>query len=216
LKLQIRDDGVGMDDATRQKIFEPFYTTKEVGRGTGLGMSVVHGIVLSHGGWVEVASRLDSGTTVTIWLPASDGTAVEAALRPTDGAPATVESRVAKVLVVDDEDELLVRTARLLGGMGHEVRVANNVEEARATLESEPGWPDVVLADFTMNGETGLDVIEALRDVQPDTPAILMTGFGDSVPREDLEAAGVDRVLSKPFSRLELVEAMMPVLRKKS
>lgn len=212
VRLRVKDKGSGMDEATRQKVFEPFFTTKEVGKGTGLGMSVVHGIVVSHGGWVEVASHLGEGTEVTIWLPGAHG---DEGVREQEGPDSAmnVDLPAKQVLVVDDEEPLLDLTRRLLEGMGHEVRNARTVKEANDFLKSNHGWPDLVLTDHTMPGGTGLELVESIRAAGMETPIIMMTGFGDAIPLQDLEASGVDVLLAKPFSRTELVSALTSLLR---
>ncbi len=202
--LEVADDGVGMDDSTRRRIFDPFFTTKDVGRGTGLGLSVVYGIVDAHGGSIEVESRVGKGTTFSVRWPATD----EQVVRPAQARRARVAAPQARATVLVAEDEggvrRLVRTT--LERAGYHVIEARDGEEAVQHFLLHAEEVDVALFDLSMPRRTGLDALREIRERAPDLPALIMSGHPD---RDDTRA-WPDRTLSlpKPFAPDALVEAI--------
>lgn len=203
IRLDVADDGVGMDEATLGRIFEPFFTTKPAGVGSGLGLSMVYGFVRQSGGRIEVSSRPGLGTTVTIELPAY--AAPEDALPvppPALAGPRRAAfDRGLKVLVVEDEAGVRAATVELLATLGHAATGVASAGEARARLAAGPAV-DLVITDLALSGtETGADLVAALRAERPDLPALVVTGYvGDA--EIDLP------ILPKPFRRDDLAAAI--------
>jgi PAS domain S-box-containing protein len=209
--IAVRDNGRGMDEATRRMAFDPFFTTKPVGEGTGLGLSICHGIVAALGGSIELESRVGEGTTVRVLLPAAPHDAAEAPPPPT--APPVVSSvaSTARVLVVDDEPLIVSMLEGLLRIEGHSVTGCTVAPEALALIDQGRRF-DVVLCDLMMPGLSGMDLYAALCDRAPEqaTRFVFLTGgaftprarrFLDSVPNPRLE---------KPFS----VDAVLDLVRR--
>ena len=196
--LSVRDSGIGMDSATRARIFEPFYTTKPSGQGTGLGLSVVHGIVSSHSGAVAVDSEPGQGSTFHVYLPLvappadSESAAADALQVP--------HASGQHVLYIDDDETMVLMVERLLQRSGYRVTTFNDAERAVAALEARPGEFALVVTDFNMPGLTGLDVARALAASHPDLPVIISSGYITDDLRSQAERLGVRRLLEKQFT----------------
>ena len=206
VELQVSDTGEGMREDIRRRIFDPFFTTRAPHR-TGLGLSVVQGVVSRHRGSVHVRSEQGGGTTVTLWFPAASGHGVEAAPRPAaaEGA-ATARSDVASVLVLEDEDQIRALLVEALTSAGHHVESATDGLTGLARFQG--GAFDVVLTDLSLPECSGLDVASSVKRLRPETPVVLITGWGHLLDPERLREAGVDLMLVKPF-RLERVLAVL-------
>jgi PAS domain S-box-containing protein len=197
----VSDTGHGMDRATLQRAFEPFFTTKAFGQGTGLGLSVVHGIVNQSGGTVRVESELGKGTTFTLYLPVSS--AGRAPEQPADtGTRATERGRVAMVI----EDDRVVRgmAARGLRDAGYTVLEAVNGREALELIRAHTGRLDVVVTDIGMPEMDGYDLARLLSEERPDVPVVFMSGYGDPEPKVPF--------LQKPFAPDVLVRRVGEML----
>ncbi len=204
-RLTVRDSGHGMDADMIQRIFDPFFTTKEIGRGTGLGLSVVNGIVQSHRGSVEVESEPGKGTTFGIWFPRKYGEysaagSEMAAEELQDERPIGTE----RLLVVDDEWQNSHVTAQHLSRLGYVVTALTNGEDALETFLSGPDDFDGLILDQTMPHLTGLQLAEEAHRVRPGIAIVLTTGFSEAVTPENLARAGVSSVLMKPYSCTKL------------
>lgn len=200
--LTVSDSGVGMSPDVRARIFEPFYTTKPVGHGTGLGLSVLHGIVTSHGGLTHVTSELGRGTTMEIHLPASRMAEPE---RPTATPPtASASSQRQRVLLVDDEDAVAGVMRRLLERNGFNVTLASNGVQALERVAADPVF-DLILTDQTMPMMTGLELVERLRATGHHTPIILASGFGASIDGERVAHLRDVHRIDKPFASNDLL-----------
>ena len=204
VKLVIADTGTGMDGATLARIFEPFFTTKEVGRGTGLGLSLVYGIVADSGGAIGVTSELGRGSTFEIYLPRADveDVRIEEAEGPIE------RGHGERVLLVDDEKALLIMTAELLSRLGYDPAPFSEPNAALASLEAMPGSYDIVLTDEMMPGLTGTSLARAARRVRPGLPVILLSGHTGPILTEMALSAGVREVLRKPIQSRELAAAL--------
>jgi PAS domain S-box-containing protein len=191
-KLWVSDTGCGIDAAARERIFEPFFTTKPVGQGTGLGLSVVHGIVRSHRGGISFASAPGQGSTFEIFLPTSTQ-------RPDDVAEAACQpapdGRGRHVLYVDDDEVMTLMMERLLQRIGYRVTLAHDGRAAVATLDRQAF--DLVLTDFNMPGYSGLDVARAVAARQPALPVVLSSGYVSDDLRAQAAAAGVRALINK-------------------
>lgn len=209
IRVEVADDGVGMDEATIGRVFEPFFTTKPAGAGSGLGLSMVYGFVRQSGGRIDIASRPGVGTTVIIDLP--DGASSR---RSTETPPPRAETGSApapglRVLVVEDEAGVRTAMVDLLAELGHDAVGVASEAEARARVAADVAF-DLVITDLALGGaENGADLVAALRAVRPDLPALVVTGFLGSA-RIDLP------ILMKPFGRDDLEAALARALARPS
>ncbi|MCB0322134.1 MAG: response regulator [Bdellovibrionales bacterium] len=205
VELSVRDTGCGMPAEVQERIFEPFYTTKPVGEGTGLGLAAVHGIVEEHGGSILVESTEGVGTLFRVLLPAAqEGSVVELGLVGSVSIP----KGGGKVLVVDDEASVLDVMSQMLAELHYEVEVESDPLEALKRLVEHQESFDLVIVDEKMPKLTGLSFLEKLRRFRPDLPVVLCTGFSDDIsPREAL-ARGCRACLIKPVSLATLATAV--------
>ena len=204
--LWVADTGSGMDQATRERIFEPFFTTKGVGEGTGLGLSVVHGIVRAHHGSIRVESVPGVGTTFHLYFPA-----VEAALAVPAfnwSAPAPLHGQGQHVLYVDDDEVMVLMVERLLERAGFHVTCCADAREAMACVLAAPKSIDVVVTDFNMPEFSGIDLAEALAKARPGLPVVISSGYISDALRVRAHAAGVHSLLNKQ----DTLEALVPRL----
>ena len=196
-----RDTGHGMDEVTLKRATEPFFTTKGAGRGTGLGLSMVDGLVAQSGGAMRITSRPGLGTTVEMWLPVS---AVAEIKRPRSRmAPSIGEIRSCRVLVVDDDPIVLSGTAAMLEDLGHAAIEATSAEQALELLRAEPAV-DLIITDHAMPGMTGTELAAQIRSAWPELPVVIATGYADLPAEAQL---GLPR-LSKPYRQQELAEIL--------
>ncbi|MFZ5682326.1 MAG: PAS domain-containing sensor histidine kinase [Bradyrhizobiaceae bacterium] len=201
VRLSVKDTGEGMDKTTLRRAMEPFFTTKGVGRGTGLGLSMVHGMTEQSGGRFFLKSQKGEGTTAEIWLPAAKATQPAQGGRfVKDGATGT---RPLVVLAVDDDGLVLMNTAVMLQDMGHTVFEATSGDQALEILRREPSV-DLVITDHAMPRMTGAQLAAAIKAERPDLPVILATGYAELPPGVD---ANLPK-LGKPFRQQELMQAV--------
>jgi CheY-like chemotaxis protein len=208
IKLAVSDTGSGMDDATLAHIFEPFFTTKEVGQGTGLGLSLVYGIVADSGGATHVDSEIGRGSTFEIYLPRAAVDSVES--EKVEGPIARGHGE--RVLLVDDEKPLLIMTSEMLTRLGYDPAPFSDPHAALASLEAMPATYDLVLTDEMMPGLTGTALARAAHRARAGLPIILLSGYTGPMLTEMALAAGVREVLKKPVQTRELAAAMARAL----
>jgi PAS domain S-box-containing protein len=209
IALSVRDTGVGMDAETQQRLFEPFYTTKE-GAGTGLGMAAVYGTVKNHKGAIRIESELGRGTEVTLYLPASrSGTPP----RPDTGE---VESMAlqGRVMLVEDEPRLLKVTAEMLALLGCEVSAFPDGSSALAHFREHHDAIDLVLIDLVMPGLSGSETFFELRAIDPKVQVLVISGYSQDGTAQSLIDAGALGFLSKPFGMAELAGKMRRALQR--
>ncbi len=204
LKLTVFDTGQGMDPHTLERIFEPYFTTKKQGEGTGLGLAVVHGIVKSHGGEIKVYSEPGKGTRVTVFLPRIREKMEPAAPVDTEPLPTGTES----ILFVDDEAVLTEIAKQLLQSLGYQVTVMSSPVEALERIRNHPEGFDLLITDQTMPKMTGVELALAVMDLQPDLPVILSSGFGDIVQGRSLDSLNIALFLMKPFDIRQLARTV--------
>ncbi|MGE5269933.1 MAG: response regulator [Thiohalocapsa sp.] len=191
-----RDTGHGMDEVTLKRAAEPFYTTKGAGRGTGLGLSMVDGLVAQSGGTMRIASRPAQGTTVELWLPVSDAREARA---PVPEPPSVKTPRSCRILVVDDDPVVAAGTAAMLEDLGHVAIECASAEIALQLLHADPDI-EVVVTDHAMPGMTGTELAARIRQVWPGLPVAIATGFAELPADPGLDLPR----LMKPYRQHEL------------
>jgi len=210
-RLSVSDTGSGMDQRTLKKIFEPFFTTKPPGEGTGLGLSVVHGIMNSHDGAITVYSQPGDGTIFQLYFPAHHAEQlVESDL--TEAAP---RGRGERILFVDDEEMLVQLGQKTLTELGYEVVTAKHPSAALDLVRAEPARFALVVTDQTMPGMTGIMLASKLQQIRADLPIILTTGYSQRLNAERIEEAGIHQLLTKPTSIHTLGTAVHDAITKR-
>jgi CheY-like chemotaxis protein len=217
--LTIRDNGSGMDEAVLKRVFEPFYTTKTFGQGTGLGLAMVHAIVSSHGGAIVVESTPGAGTTFDLYFPAAPVKApAELPAAPAPGVDAPRKSRFVPfgnnrgILLVDDEDSVLTIADSLLRRFGFAPRSFALPVEALKAFKADPDGFSVVISDLTMPEMTGLELCQQILAIRPGIPIILTSGYLNTEALQKARLSGVRSVIKKPFDVKELVAQIRLVL----
>jgi PAS domain S-box-containing protein len=208
MRLTVRDSGTGIPREIMDRIFDPFFTTKRVGEGTGLGLSVVLGIVKQAHGHITVESAPGEGSTFSVYFPkAPEETTAE-------GAPADDEipTGFEHVLFVDDEEALVEMGEELLAELGYEVTVRTSSREALALFRLRPKTFDIVVTDQTMPDLTGVQLASEILSIRPDVPIVLCTGFSHTVTEESAKAAGIRGFVMKPLTKKELARTVRRVL----
>jgi PAS domain S-box-containing protein len=200
VRLSVIDEGEGMDEQTLARATEPFFTTKGIGKGTGLGLPMVHGLAEQSGGRLVLHSAPAKGTRIELWLPRAQAVGVEPALEQTLRSAAP--GRILTVLAVDDDALVLTNTAAMLEDLGHRVLAAASAAEAMVLLSRK--IPDLVITDFAMPQVTGLQLAEEIRACYPTMPVVLATGYAE-LPRGAGE--GLLR-LAKPYGQAELAQIL--------
>jgi len=207
VKLAIKDTGHGMDSKTMEKIYDPFFTTKARGEGTGMGLSVVHGIIKDHEGYLYIESVVEKGTTFTILLPCIKNVLTEEKEK-IEPPPFGSE----RILFVDDEQAIVNMCPRAIKRWGYTVDATTNALEAMDTFQKNPYQYDLVITDQTMPELTGVALAKKLLNIRHDIPIILCTGFSEEVTRENLQQFGIRDLLMKPIVLLELAQTIRRVL----
>jgi PAS domain S-box-containing protein len=211
-RLTVTDTGLGMAPEVLERAFEPFFTTKAPGMGTGLGLSVIHGIVQSHGGAIEVASRPHRGTRIDVYLPAVE-TRTEPLSHPLShpGEPAAHGS--AHLLLVEDEESLATMMMRQVQSHGYRATVHTSSLEALEDFRSRPQEFDMMITDNTMPKMTGLALTQEVLRIRPGLPVLLVSGLGLTLDADRMAAKGIGRVLPKPYKGKDLAEAIAELLK---
>jgi signal transduction histidine kinase/ActR/RegA family two-component response regulator len=195
VRLTVSDTGGGIPPAVLERMFDPFFTTKGVGEGTGLGLSLVHGIVADFGGVIDVTTRAGAGTTFAVWLP----TTGETPRLPAEPAGELPHGNGETVMIVDDQRALVALAEETLAALGYEPAGFDSSVAALEAFRAEPQRFDLVLTDETMPDLSGVDLAREIRRVRPDLPIVLMSGYCGPDLTQRAERAGVDAVLRKPL-----------------
>ncbi|MFA5801990.1 MAG: PAS domain S-box protein [Thermoleophilia bacterium] len=211
VSLSVMDSGSGIDDATRASIFDPFFSTKEVGKGSGLGLSVVHGVVKQHGGWIEVESEPGEGSVFTLRLPVSES--VEAIDVQVSGESASEPAPGRKVLLVEDEEMVRELTEKILVRNGYQVQTAVDADEARAVFKEAGGDFDLIFSDVVLPGEDGFSLCRDLQKQKPSLGIIMASGYSETyVNPDEIKQKGY-LFLHKPYNLDVLLGAIGEALR---
>jgi CheY-like chemotaxis protein len=203
VRLEVRDTGAGIPANVVDRIFDPFFTTKEVGVGTGLGLSLVHGIVTDLGGGIDVDSRVGEGTVFTIYLPWCGAAAT--AVGAEDAAP---NGNGETILLIDDEEALVRLGEEMIAVIGYEPVGFTSSLAALETFRASPARFDAVLSDESMPDMTGSELAIQLRAVRPDIPIVLMSGFVTPALATRARAIGVTEVLAKPLVARDIARSL--------
>jgi two-component system, cell cycle sensor histidine kinase and response regulator CckA len=207
-RLTITDSGQGMERDILERIFDPYFTTRETGQGSGLGLAIVHGIVKSHRGTIQAESEPGRGTSFEILLPVL--TAEDTApVRRRQPAPAAIGGRI---LFVDDEELLVDLGREMLEGAGCEVVTATRGGQALEIFRQEPMRFDLVITDQTMPGLTGAELSKRLFEIRPGLPVILTTGFSELIDETQAKALGIREFITKPYSLVDMTAAVRRVM----
>ncbi|MEJ2154218.1 MAG: ATP-binding protein [Desulfobacteraceae bacterium] len=210
LQLTIRDTGCGIAPELTERIFDPYFTTKDFGRGSGMGLAVVHGIVQRLGGVIHVTSQLDEGTTFDIYLPA----AATQQQQHSAGAPdeGSLPVGIEHILVVDDETAIVNGLKERLEALGYSVEGYTSPEQALITVKHRPDRFDLMITDMAMPKMTGEILIRQVQQLRTDLPVILCTGFSEWVDEQAPEKIGAAKILLKPITREELACSVREVI----
>jgi len=208
-RIVVSDTGHGMDAATQRRIFEPFFTTNSLGKGTGLGLSVVQGIVQACGGAIIVHSEPGKGSRFELYFPcANDVAAVSDSI---EAAGPAAEGRGRHILYIDDDQAQLFASKRMMERWGYRVSAYFEQRLALDAVLSGKLRVDLVVTDFNMPGETGIEIAMAIRDALPDLPVIMVSGFINDALRAQAAAAGVRELIAKPQDQEELRDAVQNI-----
>ncbi len=207
LRIAVRDTGPGIKPEYMDRIFEPYFTTKEVGKGSGMGLAVVLGIVRKHGGAIVADSRPGMGTIFSLFFPVVDGGPALAA-EASDDRPIGNES----ILFVEDEEAIADMMQTLLERLGYKVETWTSPTEALESFRSESDRFDLVITDMTMPKMTGVDLSESLKSVRPDIPIIICTGFSTLIDEEKAKELGIAAFVMKPIVMKEMAKTIRNVL----
>ena len=209
LKLEVSDTGHGMDERTLKKVFDPYFTTKPIGKGTGLGLALVQAIVDEHDGFLEVYSEMNKGTKFYIYLPI--------VRKESNSQTSTIKKMPSlkgneKIMFVDDEEPIRQIAKEFLEKYGYKVSLFKNGIEAYTEFEKNPHQFDLIVTDMTMPGMAGSKLATKLLKIRPDFPILLCTGFSENISKEKAASIGIKELLLKPIEMQDLSQKMRKVL----
>jgi len=207
--LTIKDSGTGIDPGILDKIFDPYFSTKKEGEGSGIGLSVVHGIVKSHDGHITVETNKEKGTKFDIYFPICQSCTVD---EPISQEETSIKTGVERVLLVDDDKKVAVMETRMLEKLGYAVTCFTNSLNAVNVFKSNPDMFDVIITDLTMPDLTGSQLASAICKIKPDKPVIICTGLGDTFDKNKFESSSIKGFLKKPVAVKELSHMLRRVL----
>jgi PAS domain S-box-containing protein len=205
--LAVKDSGHGMDAKTLERIFDPYFTTKDKSRGTGMGLAVVHGIVKAHGGSILVDSAPMKGTTFKIFFPR-----METEVQTDTVELKTLPTGNERVLLIDDEEALINLGENMLTKLGYTVETRTSPIEAIEAFKANPAKFDLIISDMTMPNMTGDALASEMLKIRPDIPILLCTGFSEQLTREKIKDIGIKGLLLKPLTNLDLARTVRQVL----
>ncbi len=208
VELVVSDNGPGIAPDILDKIFDPYFTTKEVGRGTGLGLAIIHGIITGYGGGITVDSKLGIGTDFHLYFPVVGETGY---LQPVKDSN-TIPTGNGRILFVDDEELIVGLGKRMLEGLGYDVTASLSCSEALSTFRSNYDDFDIVITDQTMPHMTGFDLAREILQIRPDIPVVLCTGYSDLVDEEKAKSAGIREFVLKPVTKKTFAELLQKIL----
>jgi PAS domain S-box-containing protein len=208
VKLTVSDTGHGMDKAVIEKMFDPYFTTKPVGEGTGMGLSTIHGIVKSHGGDIKVYSEPGKGTVFHVYFPLIETKPVDQEIVSTE----PVQKGSEHILVVDDEEQIISMVKQLLERLGYQVATRASSVDALEAFRANSDKFDLVITDMTMPNMTGVELAPRLLEIRPDIPIILCTGFSEITDENKAKALGIREFIMKPIVKDQIAKTIRKVL----
>jgi CheY-like chemotaxis protein/anti-sigma regulatory factor (Ser/Thr protein kinase) len=206
--LTVADNGMGMAKDIVDRIFDPFFTTKEKGKGTGMGLSVVHGIVKSMNGEIQVYSELVGGTEFRVYLPIVEDVSGEKGLDLKEDLPYGGE----RILLVDDEEAIINMGKQMLRRLGYSVSTRSSGIEALEAFRADPDRFDLVVTDMAMPKMAGTRLALELIKIRPNIPVLLCTGFSEGITDDMIESLGIKGLLNKPILKKDLARKIREVL----
>ena len=210
VRLRMKDTGEGIEPEIMERIFDPYYTTKEVGKGTGMGLSVIHGIVKRHGGGILVESEIGKGTLFEIYFPALEETAEEE--KEPEGE---IKGGSERILFVDDEESMVNLNRQRLERLGYQVKSTTKPLDALEWFRADPDQFDVIITDMTMPRMTGDRLAAEVLKIRPNMPVIICTGYSERMSAKKAEALGVSKYIEKPIDLRNLASSLREVLEGK-
>jgi CheY-like chemotaxis protein len=207
IRLTVKDTGPGIDKALHDRIFDPYFTTKAVGKGSGMGLSVVHGIVKAHGGMITVKSAPGEGTTVCVYFPKIEEQPEKI---PENTAPLPVGTE--RILIVDDDKNLVELTQQSVERLGYQVTAVTSSIVALEMFSSHPDYFDLILSDQTMPELTGERLAQKVMAIRSGIPIIICTGHSSRMDAEKADFIGISAFLMKPVTKRELAETIRRLL----
>jgi len=210
LRITVKDTGSGIDPDTLNRIFDPYFTTKTIGKGSGMGLSIAHGIIKSHNGTIRIESTIGKGTALSLFFPEIPRLAI-----PNEVTEKNPPGGNERILFVDDEDSLLTIGQIFLERLGYVVETRQDPVEALKIFRSQPDKYDLVITDLSMPNITGDDLANEILSVRPDLPIILCTGFAGRTDDPETKDTGISAILAKPFTYTGLASCVRKVLNKK-
>jgi PAS domain S-box-containing protein len=205
--LSVGDTGTGIPQEIREKIFDPYFSTKGVGKGSGMGLAITHGIITRYGGFINVESNPGAGSIFHVFFPAIEHEAL-----PEIQNVQTASVGNARILLVDDEDMLLELGKEILESLGYEVTVRKSSREALVTFKNQPDLFDVVITDQTMPEMTGIDLAREILEIRADIPIILCTGYSSLVNEKEARTCGIKEFVMKPVTIAGMATLLKKVL----
>jgi len=207
-QLSVCDNGCGMEPHVREKIFEPYFTTKGQDKGTGLGLSITHGIVKNHGGNISVYSEPEKGASFYVYLPVIDSYSDEIETTSSITLPTGNEH----ILLVDDQIHILELMQQILERLGYTISFRTGSIDALEAFKANPDQYDLVITDYTMPNMTGIELAEALLNIRPDIPVILCTGFSEQGSNQTTRPSNITNILMKPVTLKDLSQTVRNAL----
>src|SRR5208282_6071570 len=208
VRLTVSDQGSGIAPEVLERMFDPFFTTKGIGEGTGLGLSVVHGIVTDFGGAINIDTSLGQGSTIEIWLPLAGETADASQIEPGE----LPRGRGAVIMIIDDEPALVALTEEMLAELDYEPVGFNSSAAALHAFRGAPKRFDAVLTDEAMPDLAGTELAREIMKIAPTIPVVLMSGYGGTQLIQRATAIGINEVLRKPLQLRDIAESLARVL----
>ncbi|MCP3871977.1 MAG: PAS domain S-box protein [Desulfobacteraceae bacterium] len=202
VRLSVFDTGIGIDQSLIKNIFEPYFTTKEIGKGTGLGLAVVYGIVKEHGGDIEVYSEVGKGTTFNIYLPLMKKVTEAVSTKQASELATGIE----RILLVDDEVSVAKLEAQMLSRLGYQVTAETSSRDTLNVFKLNPESFDLIISDMTMPDMTGDQLAKNILSIRPEMPIVICTGFSEKINKEQAESIGVKGFLMKPVVKSEMAK----------
>ncbi|MBC2712594.1 MAG: PAS domain S-box protein [Desulfosarcina sp.] len=207
VRMTVADTGTGIPDEVKRRIFDPYFTTKEVGKGTGMGLSMVHGIMKNSGGGIVLNTKPGEGTTFELYFPLVNLSAQAASSREED-----IPTGTERILFVDDEEMIVELYGKILDRLGYRVSTCTDPSQALSLLDADSTAFDMVITDMTMPGMTGDQLVQGIREIHPTLPVVLCTGYSKRLSKEKAKALAISAVLDKPVVLKKLAIAIRQVL----